>query len=117
MAKAVRKPPGPADYKDQRAMEYFHIGLHEQNSLVGERTFDLASIASGAQVGFTITVNGAKANKAHTVEYGLPSNWNTSLQVSSVFVSADDTVTIVIRNPTGGAIDQASGLYGVRVRP
>lgn len=117
MAKAVRKPPGPADFKDPRALEYFLTDLHNQNHMVGTRTIDLASLASGAQTSFTITVKGALPDQQHTLEYGLPSSWNTSLQVSAVFVSAADTVTVVIRNPSGASIDMPSATYGVRVRP
>jgi len=117
MALSVRKPQGPADHNDPRAMEYFLIDIHNQNRMVGTRTIDLASIASGAQTSFTITVDGALPDKQQTIEYGLPSNWNTSLQISSVFVSAADTVTIVVRNPSGGSIDMPSATYGVRVRP
>jgi hypothetical protein len=117
MAKAVRKPPGPADSRDPRATEYFFTDLYDQHRLVGTRTFDLPSINAGASTTFTITVNGAKADKQQTVEYGLPSNWNTSLQVSSVFVSADNEVTFAIYNPTGGSINMGSATYSVRVRP
>lgn len=117
MAKSVRRPPGPSDFKDPRSMEYYLNDLHDQNSMVGERTIDLASIASGAQTSFTITVHGARPDQQHTTEYGLPSNWNTSLQVSAVFVSDHNTVTMVIRNPSGASIDMPSGTYGVRVRP
>jgi hypothetical protein len=98
-------------------MEYFLNDLHEQHVLVGVRTVDLPSVAAGAQTTMTITVNGAKADRQQTVEYGLPSNWNTSLIVASAFVSADNTVTLVIRNPTGGAIDMGAATYSVRVRP
>ena len=117
MAKAVRKPPGPADNRDPRAREYFDAELYDQHRLVGTRTIDLASIASGAQSSFTITVNGAKADKQQTVEYGLPSNWNTGLSIDSAFVSADNTVTLVVDNPTGSPIDMGSATYSVRVRP
>ena len=117
MAQAVRKPPSPSDNRDPRALETFFDELYRQNVMVGTRTFDLPSINAGAQTTFTITVNGAKANKQQTVEYGLPSNWNTSLQVSAAFVSADNEVTMVIRNPSGGSIDMGSATYSVRVRP
>lgn len=116
MAKQVRRPPGPSDYKDPRAREYFDKDLYDQNALVGSVTFDLPSIAAGSISTITIPVNGALKDKGHTVEFGLPSNWNTSL-IPYAYVSNDDQVTIVVRNPTGSPIDQASGLYAVRVRP
>jgi hypothetical protein len=117
MAQQIRKPPGPSDKLNPRSLEAFFDDLYRQHVLVGTRTFDLPSINSNAQTTFTITVHGAKADKQQTVEYGLPSTWNTALQVSAAFVSADDTVTLVIRNPSGGAIDMAEATYSVRVRP
>ena len=117
MAKAVRQPPGVSDNQNFRAREAFDQEVWEQNRFVGTRTIDLASIASGAQSSFTITVNGAKADKQQTVEYGLPSNWNTGLSIDSAFVSADNEVTLVIGNPTGSPIDMGSATYSVRVRP
>lgn len=117
MAKAVRKPPSPSDYQDPRAREYFDADVYEQHRLVGTRTYDLPSLNAATAATFTVTVKGALADQGQTVEYGLPSNWNTGLIVAGCFVSADDTVTFVIYNPTGGAIDQASGTYSARVRP
>ncbi|MDH4235619.1 MAG: hypothetical protein OEW25_01980 [Nitrospira sp.] len=113
----MRQPPGVADSNDPRALEYFHRDLYDQHRLRGTRTFDLPNLTAGAQTTFTITVNGAKANQQQTVEYGLPATWNTSLVVGAAFVSADDTVTLAIYNPTGGAIDMGSATYSVRVRP
>ena len=90
--------------------------LHDQHRYVGEATVDVASIASGATATVTIPVIGAQKDKGQTVEYGLPSTFDTALTVAA-YVSDDDEVTIVLSNPTGGAIDPASGLYSVRVRP
>lgn len=117
MAKLVRRPPGPADYQDPRAREYFDADLYEQNRLAGERTYDLPNLGTVTATTFTVTVAGALPDHGQTVEYGLPSNWNANLIVAGVFVSAADTVTFVIYNPTGGSINQASGTYSARVRP
>lgn len=117
MAKQVRKPPSQADAKDPRAREYFDRDLYDQHKLVGEATVDLPSIGASSNYTFTIPVNGAKADQQQTVEYGLPSSWNTGLMIASAFVSADDTVTIVVRNPTGSPIDFGSATYSARVRP
>lgn len=117
MAKPVRKPPSPSDYQDPRSREYFDSDLHEQHRLVGSVTVDLASLNAGAVGSVVIPVNGALKDKGQTVEYGLPSNFDQSLIVTAAYVSDDDEVTILIRNPTGSPIDQASGLYAARVRP
>jgi hypothetical protein len=117
MAIAVRKPPSPSDKLDPRAYEYFFDDLHRQNVLVGTRTFDLPSISAGNTTTMTITVKGAVPDKQQTVEYGLPSNWNTGLLIGSAFVSALDTVTFAIHNSTSGSIDMGSATYSARVRP
>ncbi len=117
MAKQVRKPPSQADAKDPRAREYFDRDLYDQHRMVGTATVDLPSLAASSNTSFTIPVNGAKAGQQQTVEYGLPSNWNTALIIASAFVSDDDTVTIVVRNPTGSPIDFGSATYSARVRP
>lgn len=91
--------------------------MYDQHSLVGERVYDLPNLSAGTATTFTVPAKGALPDKAQTVEYGLPSNWNTNLIVAGVFVSAADTVTFVIYNPTGGSINQASGTYSARVRP
>jgi hypothetical protein len=117
MAKKVRKPPGRADDKDPRAIEAFLRDLYDQNVMSNEVTAVVGPVASGAITTIVIPVVGALKDKGQTVEYGLPSIWNTGLQVSSAYVSNTDEVTIVIRNPTGGSISIASAIYGARVRP
>lgn len=117
MAKSVRKPQGRADFQDPRASEAFFRDLYDQSRLANEVTTALGPVASGAITTIVLTVVGALKNQGQTVEYGLPSIWNTGLQVSAAYVSNDDEVTIVIRNPTGGSISIASAVYGVRVRP
>lgn len=117
MAKPVRKPPSPSDAKNSRSEEYFFTDLHDQHRMVGERVFDLPNLSSATATTFTVTVKGALPDEGQTVEYGLPSTWNANLQVAAVYVSAADTVTFVIYNPTGGAINMGSATYSVRVRP
>jgi hypothetical protein len=117
MAVPVRKPPSPSDSQDPRATEYFFKDLHDQNKRTGTVTMDLASIAPGGKATITIPVNGALAGKQQTVEYGLPETWNTDLDITGAFVSADDTVSLVVKNRTAGAIDMGSATYSARVRP
>lgn len=118
MAKPVRKPPSPSDSKDPRATEYFFADLYEQHRMVGSRTYDLPSISGGAQATFDITVAGALPDKQMTVDGpSLPSTWNTGLTIDDAYISAADTVTVVVRNKTGGSIDMGSATYSVRVRP
>lgn len=116
MAKKIRQAQSISENKDFRAPEYFLNEVEKFLSLVGTRTIDVGSIASGAIGTFTITVKGCLADKQQTVQLGLPSAFNTGL-VPWAYVSADDTVTVVLYNRTGGAIDPVSATYGVRVMP
>lgn len=79
----------------------------------GVVTWNPASVANGASVTTTVTVPGVKANVLASVRVFPP----YSLQGlgHSGYVSADNTVTIVLNNNTGGAVDLASGSWGVVV--
>ncbi len=71
-------------------------------------TLDFGSTASGACSELTIAVSGAAAND--TVTLGAPAAIEAGLTWSG-FVSAADTVTVRVCNPTGGAIDPASATW------
>lgn len=116
MAKRIRQAPSISENKDPRALEYFHNDLEKFLSLVGETTVNVGSIAAGAIGTVTITVKGCLANKQQTVQIGLPSAVNTGL-VPWAYVSADDTVTLVLYNRTGSPIDPPNATYGARVMP
>jgi hypothetical protein len=73
--------------------------------LTGSKTFDWASLASGATpLTTTVTVTGAALGDVARA------SMSVTLQgiELSAYVSATDTVTCVLRNDTGGAIDLAS---------
>lgn len=116
MARRIRRAPGVSESKDFRARESFDQAVEDILKLVGTRTYDVPSIAAGATATLTITVTGCRADEGQTVQIGFPSTMSTSL-VPWAYVSADDTVTIVLYNPTGSAIDMASATYTVRVMP
>lgn len=71
----------------------------------GSATVDFASVAAGAAgTASTITVSGAKVGhlvvvNAADLEAGM---------ILNAYVSAADTVTLVLNNTTAGAIDEAS---------
>lgn len=79
--------------------------------LTGSKTFNWGSIASAAAATTTVTVTGAALGDRATATMSL------DLQglVMTAYVSAADTVTVVLFNPTGGAIDLASGTLSARV--
>lgn len=73
-------------------------------------TWDPPGVAGGGTETTTIAVTGATVGSPCTV--GLTS-WTTELVMISARVSAAGTVTVLIYNPTGGAIDLASGTLKV----
>ena len=83
-----------------------------QLALVGSASIDFASISAGAVGTQSVTVTGAKTGDV--VALGPPSGINANL-IWSGYVSAADTVTIRLYNPTGGAIDPASATWKVVV--
>lgn len=115
MATQVRIPP--KEHEGFRGAETFMKDLHDQHRRVGEAIIDLGSIAASAKATIQIPVNGAKADTGQCACYALPSTWNTALRVISCFVSADDVVSIVIENGSGGAIDPPSATYYAWVKP
>jgi hypothetical protein len=116
MARRVRKAPSVSERANFRASEAFAQDVEAILALVGTRTYDVPSISSGSTATFTITVSGCRVDQGQTVQVGLPSTFNTSLVLYG-FVSADDTVTVVLYNPTGGAINMNEATYTARVMP
>lgn len=73
---------------------------------------DFGSISASTAGTATVTVYGARGEDAVTV--GLPSGLSTSV-IPWGRVTADDTVTIYLYNPTGSPIDPAAGDFNVFV--
>jgi hypothetical protein len=79
--------------------------------LTGSETWDAASIADGAEEMEEVSVVGAAMG-----DYAIATiNSDTLDGILSAHVTAEDTVTIVVANNTGGAIDLASGTLEVMV--
>lgn len=81
----------------------------------GSATWDPASIAAAGSESTTITVTGVLV--VNSSRYTATVRAPASLQglIATAAVSADDTVTVTLFNPTGGAIDLASGTWRVTV--
>lgn len=81
--------------------------------LTGSKTFDFPSVSAGAQTTTTVTVTGAALGDFVTAV-----SVNVDLTGARLFgyVSAADTVTVVLSNGTGGPVDLASATLAVRVR-
>jgi hypothetical protein len=80
-------------------------------TLSGSKTFDPPSIAAGAQSSTTITITGAILGRFAVASFSL----DTQLIELAAYVSAADTVTVLFKNGTAGAIDLASGTLAARV--
>lgn len=76
-------------------------------------SLNFASIAAGLQERLTITVTGALLGDEVTV--APEADIEAGLAIATAFVSAADTVTVIMANNTAGAIDPAACTYKVRV--
>lgn len=89
------------------------VGIHSlavgQVKVTG--TWNPSSIASGATTTTTLTVSGASLGDFTLASFSLSL---AGLQLTS-YVSAADTVTVVLSNLTGSAVDLASGTLAVLV--
>lgn len=111
MSVKLQRPPrgkDPADWSDWTEQ------VEQQLMLVGSRTIDVGNITAGTVSTFTVTVTGCKVNQGQSVVLSPPSAIEANLVWCGV-VTANDTVTVRLYNPTGGGINPASGLWGARV--
>lgn len=74
-------------------------------------TWDPGSVSSGAQTSTTVTVTGAAVGDSVRATFSLSL---AGLQMTA-YVSAANTVTVLLGNLTGGAVDLASGTLTVTV--
>lgn len=81
--------------------------------LDGSDTWDPGSIADGDEEAKEVTVTGAALGDFAVASFSL----DVADLALSASVTAADTVTVVLSNNTGGAIDLASGTIRVRVFP
>lgn len=80
-------------------------------ALDGSATWDAASIADGDEVATEVTVTGAALGDFAIAAFSL----DVADLVLNANVTAANTVTCVLANNTGGAIDLASGTIYARV--
>lgn len=78
-----------------------------------EATWNPGSIADGDEEATTVTVNGAQLGDFAFVSFDVDV---ADLQITAD-VTAADTVTVVLSNSTGGAVDLGSGTVRVKVVP
>lgn len=82
--------------------------------LTGSATYDAPSIAAAAETTTTVTVTGAALGD---VVAGLSLGVSQAGLAVTGYVSAADTVTVVLKNGTGAPIDLASTTLRAQVRP
>ena len=90
-------------------METLRGGVAE---FTGSATWDPGSIADGDEEAVEVTVTGAALGDFVT---GVSFSLDVADLVLNVSVTAADTVTCILANNTGGAIDLSSGTVRVRV--
>lgn len=85
--------------------------INQPRTMAASVTYDPPSVAGGASTTTTVTLTGAVVGDA------VDAGFSNSLQgmVLSAHVSAANTVTVVLFNPTGSAIDLSSGTLRVTV--
>lgn len=89
-------------------------GTSFRRLLTQPQQIDLPSIAAGGTHSFTITVTGCSAGDS--VHLGVPVLFLASgLVIDKAGVTAANTVTVYVRNPTGGAIDLAAEFWRATV--
>ena len=79
--------------------------------LSGSATYDAPPIAAAGTTTTTVTVTGAALGDFAECSFGV----SLAGLVATAYVSATDTVTVVLFNPTAGAIDLASTTLSARV--
>jgi len=103
-----RDSNGLTAYSDQ----YLNEMLLGARILTGSATYDAPNIASGASASTTVTVTGAAVgDKVTSVALGV----STAGMVLTGTVTAADTVTVVLANLTGAAVNLASATLTVEV--
>ena len=96
------------------ASKYWFANHPSGRVLAGSATSDVASIADGDEDTVAITVTGAALGD---MILGCSVSVDIADGVLDAQVTAADTVTVVLANNTGGALDLASATYRVLVLP
>lgn len=102
-----------APYITAANLNNIEVGLVNLN-YVGSVTYDPPSLATGLAANTTVTVTGAAVGDTVLATHSSIETAATSWIVTG-YVSAANTVRVVILNVTGGTVDLASGTLRVRV--
>jgi len=93
--------------------KWCEVAYHAQKArLFGSATYDAPSIAAAGTTTTTLTVTGATlGDKVDGISFGV----SLAGLTATGYVSANNTVTVVLHNPTAGAINLASTTLRVEV--
>jgi len=98
---------------NKRLDKWTDVGGFTSDFLEGSKTYDWPSIAAGATSTTTVTVTGAAlGDYVDSISHGV----SLAGMNCTGYVSAADTVTLVMTNPAAGAIDLASTTVRVTVQ-
>lgn len=86
--------------------------LAKHDGLSGSKTYDPPSVAAAGSTTTTVTVTGAALGDIAAASFSLSLGGLTV----SAYVSAADTVTVVLANNTAAPIDLASGTLSARIQ-
>ena len=111
MSVKIQRPPRTDNPND---LTQWYEEVERQLNLVGSRTLDVGNITAGTVSTFTITVTGCRAGQAQSVTLAPPAAIEANLLWCGA-VTADDTVTVRLYNPTGAGINPGSATWGARV--
>ena len=107
----IERPPDTGDIKELTEwLKRVHRGLLLED-LHGSDTWNPGSIADGAEEAKTVTVSGAALGDYAVASFSL----DISDLVLDAQVTAANTVTCVLANNTGGAVDLGEGTVYARV--
>lgn len=87
------------------------VTVRRAGELRASATWNPASLTTGSQATTTVTVTGAALGDKALASFSL----DLAGCVMTAYVSAADTVTVVLLNQTGGTVDLASGTLSVSV--
>lgn len=103
---------GVIPFRQQIAKAFGILDTAVGTVLTGSKTFDFASVADGEQATTTVTVTGAALGDFCQASVGV----SLAGALLTAYVSAANTVTVVLQNKSGAAVDLASTTLRVLVR-
>jgi hypothetical protein len=96
---------------DKHLGKWVDNGGHTRDTLAGSATYNAPNIAAGGSTSTTVTVTGAAIGDFAAASLGI----NAAALVLTASVTAANTVTVVLANLTGAAVDLASATLSVIV--